>query len=260
MKTFHTSFASPTSTAARRCAPAPGAATTRAVSRTLGLALVGFVMWTQPGSGQDRPGYREFRLGADVASVSAQTAVAASEAKTVHARPALIQQLEWRRRYSLTAARPPESDPVQQIVFSFFNDQLFKVVVDYDRERTAGMTDADMIEGISTAYGPPLLNATSRRPRAVETQVDEESGPLVARWGGAEHSVVLYRVPYTPGFRLVVIASRLDGLARVAAAEAVRLDDREAPQREIARLKKEAEDLRISQEKTRLPNKAAFRP
>jgi hypothetical protein len=38
------------------------------------------------------------------------------------------------------------------------------------------------------------------------------------------------------------------------------LDDREAPQREIARQKKETEDARASQEKSRVANKAAFRP
>ena len=36
--------------------------------------------------------------------------------------------------------------------------------------------------------------------------------------------------------------------------------DREAPQREIARQKKETEDTRASQEKSRVANKAAFRP
>ncbi|HKN58542.1 MAG TPA: hypothetical protein VJV97_06800 [Gemmatimonadaceae bacterium] len=34
------------------------------------------------------------------------------------------------------------------------------MVVDYDPERTAGMTDADMIDAISTIYGPRLKPAT----------------------------------------------------------------------------------------------------
>lgn len=97
-------------------------------------------------------------------------------------------------------------------------------------------------------------------PRAVESPVDETSGAPVARWGDANYSVVLYRSTYSPGFRLVVISTRHDGLARTAGAQARRQDEREAPQREIARLKQEAEDVRVSQEKARLPNKAAFRP
>jgi hypothetical protein len=37
------------------------------------------------------------------------------------------------RPYSVGGGTP---DTVQQIAFSFFNDQLFRMVVDYDRERT----------------------------------------------------------------------------------------------------------------------------
>lgn len=59
---------------------------------------------------------------------------------------------------------------------------------------------------------------------------------------------------------MIVSSSRLEALARRANAEAVRLDEREAPQREIARQKKEVDDTRVSQEKARLANKAAFRP
>jgi hypothetical protein len=59
---------------------------------------------------------------------------------------------------------------------------------------------------------------------------------------------------------MVVTSVRLSALARTAEAEALRLDEREAPQRERARLKKEAEDARTSKEKSRLENKAAFKP
>jgi len=232
----------------------------RAASHMLGMIAFGLVVSTQPLSGEDRPRYRGFRLGADLASVSALTGVPVSEAKTVHARPGVMQELEWRPRYSFTGAVPTQPEPVQQMVFSFFNDQLFKVVVDYDRERTEGMTDADMIEGISTEYGAPLLKVTLKKPSAVESQRDETSGPPVARWGDADYSVVLFHSSYAPGFRLVVISTRLEGLARAAGAQALRLDEREAPQRELARQKKEAEATRVSQEKARLPNKAAFRP
>ena len=55
-------------------------------------------------------------------------------------------------------------------------------------------------------------------------------------------------------------STALDALARTADAEAVRLDQREAPQRAIAKQKKDAEDARLSEEQTRATNKAAFRP
>lgn len=53
---------------------------------------------------------------------------------------------------------------------------------------------------------------------------------------------------------------RLDALARTAETRALRLDELDAPQREIARQKKEADETRASQEKARLANKAGFRP
>ena len=47
----------------------------------------------------------------------------------------------------------PQNDPLRQIVFSFDDDQLFKVVMDYDAQRTEGMTGADLIEAVSAPYG-----------------------------------------------------------------------------------------------------------
>ena len=227
-------------------------------ARTLGVVALGLVVSTAPLHGQGRSRYRDFQLGGDLPSVSALSGVAASEVRIIHVRPALMQELQWRRGYSLsdpTAA----TDPVQQIVFSFYNDQLTKLVVDYDRDRTAGMTDADMIEAISAAYGAPLKPAL-KKTRAPASHVEEESGAPVARWGDDDYSVMLYRSSYASGFRIIVIATRLEALARTADAQAIRLDQREAPQREIAREKKEVEDTRLSQAKARAANKAAFRP
>ena len=96
--------------------------------------------------------------------------------------------------------------------------------------------------------------------RPVDDSEAAREKTLVARWGDADYSVVLYRSSYRSGLRLFVASRRLEALARTAAAEAARLDEREAPQREIARQKKETEDIRASEEKARLANKAVFRP
>jgi hypothetical protein len=83
----------------------------------------------------------------------------------------------------------------------------------------------------------------------------------IARWAGADYSVVLYRYrSYASSFRLIVASPHLEALARAADLQAIRLDDREAPQRETARQKKETDDLRVSQAKARVANKATFRP
>jgi hypothetical protein len=228
-------------------------------TRTLTITALGLVLSTHALQAQDRSRYRDFRLGGDLRSVAALTNVAASTAKTVHQRPAVIQELEWRPPYSVSESAAQQNDPVRQIVFSFYDDQLSRMVVDYDRYRTAGLTDGDMIDAISTAYGPPLKPAV-KRTRTIVTQIEDESGTPVARWGDADYSVVLYRGSYASGFRLLVTSPRLEALARIADAQAVRLDQREAPQRELARQKKEVEDARVAEEKARGANKAAFRP
>jgi hypothetical protein len=227
-------------------------------ARLLAVCLA-IVCSTQALDSQGLSRYRDFALGSDVASVSELAGVSASKAKTIHQRPALLQDLEWRPvRWNLgsTAA---STDPVEQIVFSFYNDQLFRVVVDYAHDRTDGMTDADMIEAISAAYGTPV----QRRPGAgrVASQVEVESGSVVARWGDDGRAVVLYRTSsYREVFRLIVTEPALDDLARKATTQAVRLDEQEAPNREIARQKKERDDGRAAAEKARIANKAVFRP
>ena len=71
----------------------------------------------------------------------------------------------------------------------------------------------------------------------------------------------MYRASsYREVFRLIVTDPALDDLARKATTQAVRLDEREAPNREIARQKKERDDGRAAAEKARVANKAVFRP
>jgi hypothetical protein len=206
---------------------------------------------------QDPMRYREFQLGSDVASVAKLTGTESSDMKPVHQRPAVMQDLEWRPRYFSRGASP-QADPVDLIVFRFYDDQLFRVVVDYDRDRTEGMTDADMIEAITVEYGPAsrVLPAANRLSTLDYGAADKP----VAIWGDKESSVTLLRVAYPASFRLVVASTRLDNLARTASAEAVRLDAKEAPQREIARQKKESAEALAALEKAKAENKADFRP
>jgi len=226
------------------------------VIRSLFVVAVGFMLFAVSVFGQVDGHYRDFPLGANLASIAALSGAPASAATTVREHPILLQDLQWRRRYSVGGGT---ADSVQQIAFSFFNDQLFRMVVDYDREKTEGLTDADMIEAVSTMYGAtvtPIARATS----GPIDQIDQESGTRIARWGDADFAAVLYRSSYASGFRLVVTSTRLTVRARTAEAEAARLDEREAPQRERARQKKEADNARAAREKARLANKATFVP
>jgi len=59
----------------------------------------------------DLSSYRNFQLGMNLLAVEKQADIKPSEAKTVHQRPAMLQDLEWRpRRFPGPA---PESDPVR---------------------------------------------------------------------------------------------------------------------------------------------------
>jgi hypothetical protein len=229
--------------------------------RALAVGALGLVLAAGSVQGQNRSRYRDYPLGGNLPSISALSGVAASTAKTIHLRPAMMQELEWQRPYAKSGATPAVIDPVKQIVFSFYNDQLSRMVIDYDRDRTAGMTDADLIDAISTEYGPRLKPGVGLG-RGGPSEIERESGTAVARWGDADYAVVLYRSTYTymSGFRIIVTSPRLEALARTAEAQALRLDEREAPQREAARLKKEADEARAADETARTANRATFRP
>src|SRR3989442_12017477 len=94
---------------------------------TLAIVTLGLVLSTQSLQGQTRSGYRNFQLGGDLRSVSALSGVAASEAKTIHQRPAVIQQLEWRLPLFFSGSTAPQNDSVPPIGFSFFHDQISKM-------------------------------------------------------------------------------------------------------------------------------------
>ncbi|HYM21737.1 MAG TPA: hypothetical protein VEU08_00950 [Vicinamibacterales bacterium] len=203
--------------------------------------------------------YRAFELGSSLASVSKTADVAPASAKTLHQRPAVLQELEWRPPHWSADSAPTSNDPVEQVVFTFYNDQLFRVVVDYAHDRTEGLTGADLIDAISETYGPAVARPAAARPAARVT--DSESGMPLAHWAGGDFSLVLYRrSAYRETFRLVLTATTVENLAKKAAAQSARLDAQEAPQREIARQKKEKDEGVAAAEKARIANKRQFRP
>jgi len=206
---------------------------------------------------QDLSRYREFRLGTSLSAVAKQADVVPSEARMVHQRPAVIQELEWRPQGSLSSS--PQADPVSEVLFSFYNGELFRMVVNYNRHKTEGLTDEDMVEAISAKYG------TATRPEAKivlfsSFQVYDDSEKVIARWEDPQYSFNLFRSSYQPTFGMLVFSKQLDALAQAAIVEAIRLDEQEAPQRELERQKKEDGDSRAEQDKVRLVNKTALRP
>jgi hypothetical protein len=223
--------------------------------RILAVASLAITLGGQPLTAQSLSRYRTYALESSVASIVKTSGAAEGDLKTLHERPARIQQLEWRAPYVPTER--VVADPVRTVVFSFYDDQLYQVVVTYERDRMEGLTNADLIEAIGAAYGTLPLHTTSAASPPLDIPADSE---VVARWDGGASVLSLVRGAYSREFQLVLISKQLSQQARSAIKEALRLDVQQAPQREVDRRTKELADARISDEKARAKNKAAFRP
>ncbi len=205
-------------------------------------------------STQDLSAYRGFRFGMDLPTVAKLARMRASDAKLVHGRPARIEELEWQPPFS--SISPSKDDSVRQILFCFYNGSLFRMVVTYDPDRIEGLTDADMIEGISSKYGTATTPANKVHFFSAVDSYSHEGEKVIARWQDPQYSFNLFRSPYQSTFGMVAFSRRLDPLARAAVLEAVRLDAVEAPQREIDSQKVKDEE----QADIRRANKPKFRP
>lgn len=175
---------------------------------------------------QDLSSYRDFQFGMNLGAVAKQAGMNLAEAKTLHKHPALIQELWWQRSCDGSS---PQTDPVREVVFSFYDGALFRMVVNYDRYRTEGLTNEDMIETISAKYG------IAARPAAVivlfsSSQVYNDHERVIARWEDPQYSYNLYRSSNQPTFGMLIFSKRLDALAHTAIAEAILLDNQGAPQ------------------------------
>jgi hypothetical protein len=137
---------------------------------TLAATVAALVLTIVGVQAQDLSQYREFRLGNTLASVAKATGVAAGDVKSIQQRPARIEELRWRPSKPYNDKMMP-TEPVREVIFTFYNDQLFKIAVEYDRQRTEGLTDADLIDSISTRCGLPILQATSLPTQALALTV-----------------------------------------------------------------------------------------
>ena len=207
--------------------------------------------------------YREFRFGADLLAVSKRAHVKPSEARTIHERPAVIQELAWQAPYIRSS---PGADSVRDILFSFYNGELFRIMVTYDPERIAGMTAEDIVEAVSAKYGnatrpvAEIILSSTQFYNGGEKIISDRTEKIIARWEDTQCSFNLFQPSYQSTFGMIMYSKRLDALARTAIVESVRLDKQEAPRREIERQKKNDEENRARQEKARQANKAHFRP
>ena len=150
-----------------------------------------------------------------------------------------------------------EPDTVKDVVFTFYQGELYHIVVNYDTHGTEGMTAGDFTEAISATYGPPAKPTRTATPLADGYGGSQE---VVAEWNDELHRFVLIRSAYGPSFRLVGTQQKLQVLAEAAIVKATRLDELEAPQREAARQIRDDEAAASRLDKSRRANKPNFRP
>src|SRR5216683_13370 len=201
---------------------------------------------------QDLSKYRHFTLGMSLTRVLERTDQKMADVKPIHGRPAVVQELNW---------WPPnvpgnsfQSDSVEQILFSFYNGELYKISVTYDRSSTEGLTEEDMVKSISAKYGPPTYVALAI-DSATNDRYDVTQKP-VASWEDAQYSFNLLRSSFTDHLGIVIYSKRVNADAELHIAEAVKLEEQEGPQKEADRLKKQTDDLETARQK----NRKIFRP
>jgi hypothetical protein len=209
------------------------------------ITLVLFLFSASLISAQDLSRYRNFSFGMSVASVSKQADRQIAKAEVIHERPALIEEAAWYPPQPFGSSRPAE--PVEKVLFSFYNGELYRMLVSYDNSATKGLTDEDMIRVISAKYGAPT------RPIA---DVNFHMNPsyhatekVVARWEDSQFSFNLFRSSTSDTFALVMFDKLVDAQAEVSIAASVQLDKQEAPQKEAARVKKENDALEGERQK-----------
>ncbi|MBX9604095.1 MAG: hypothetical protein K2X35_24035 [Bryobacteraceae bacterium] len=197
--------------------------------------------------------YRGFQFGMDLASAAKHAGLDPREARSIHQRPVLLQEIDWRPRGSSASL---DTGAIRHGLLSFYGSQLFRIVISYDRDHTEGMTSEDMVEAVSNLYG-----AATRPNVQISFQSDHaEVAPVIARWEDADHACDLVRTGYGGSYALVLYSKKTSALAAAAVREALRLDVAEAPGREAAAKRKQQEADRAELQKARSSNAPKFKP
>jgi hypothetical protein len=219
--------------------------------RTLALALCAALT----AGAADFSKYRDFHFGMSLEEAAKPAGTKAADVKVTHRRPALIQEMEWRPGFAYTFGAN-RLDPVREGLLRFHNGDLFQIVATYDAQKVEGLTEDDMVEGISKTYGV----ATKPTERVAYRSNYGDSTPQLARWETVDHWVSLVQTGDRATFALILTDRRLEALVQAAATEAARLDLLEAPQRALEERRKQAAADRLVQGKARATNLPNFRP
>src|SRR5438270_6846843 len=159
-------------------------------------------------SGADLSTYRGFQFGMSLNAAVKHSGMDISEVTVIHERPARIQELSWRPVRVFFS----DTDPVEQVSFSFYNGQLFRMLVAYDTNKTNGLTSEDIIEAVSAEYGTPTKPGVSM---VLASQLSDETVQVVARSEDVEYSFNLVQLSSGSTFKWLIFAKHLNALTVV---------------------------------------------
>lgn len=229
--------------------------------RSLALSVLCLVLSASSIQAQDLSRYRGFQFGMTLAAVAQQARLTPAVARLLHQRPQLIQELDWLPQQQQQAGAAG-SEAVRVVRFTFYDGRLYRISVGYDRDRVEGLTAEDFVQAISTSYGLAILASTQigvAPPPAYEDLSLGSDRTVAAQWEDLQYSVSLVHTSYPSAFELLILAREPDRLARAATLASTQLDLLEAPQLEINRQQKQADEDRAKAEKARRVNKLVFR-
>ena len=182
-------------------------------------SLVMILLSAQCIHGQDLSNYQNFSFGMRLVELAKQVDQKPTEANLIHQRPAVIQELTW---WPPLASGTRRAEPVRQILFSFYNGELYRILVTYDRYVTEGLTTDAIVRTLSAKY------LTATRPTAeinFPTNGTGEYGTtekVIVRWEDSQYSFNLFRSPLSNTFGLVMFSKRLDARAEAAIAKSLK--------------------------------------
>ena len=148
----------------------------------LAFSILWTVLASPPASAADLSSYREFQFGMNLPVVVKLVSMNSSEARGIHQRTALIQELDWRPgRYPGSS---PDTDAVKDFVFSFCNGKLLRMRIPgfrypqfrlrrSDRNGAGewrGRINASVFQVVSVSFAEYDLVQLTRRANAVREE------------------------------------------------------------------------------------------
>jgi len=225
--------------------------------RSIAIAALVVATSAPMAAAQGRAQYRTYAMGESLQAISRQIGQPVMDATSTPAAPGAVQELRWHARY-VRRGTPPSGDPVDRLVFSFYEHRLFRIVIDYAPDRTEGMTESDLVAAVSAIYGAPVRRTlVSGGGVAAPVRTAET---VVAQWTRGDQSVALLALQGETAFRLIVVSSALETLARASGAREAPVDRPDWPSIEAARARTAIVGVEPLRQLTRRANIASFVP